>query len=34
MNQFLGMKKPLNAKLGGFAIWEYLKRCTKSAQKV
>ena len=34
MNQFLGMKKPLNAKLGGFVIWEYQKRCTKSAQKV
>ena len=34
MSQFLGTKKPLNAKLGGFVIWEYLKRCTKSAQKV
>jgi len=34
MSQFIGTKKPLNAKLRGFVIWEYLKRCTKSAQKV
>ena len=34
MSQFIGTKKPLNAKLGGFVIWEYLKRCTESAQKV
>ena len=34
MSQFLGMKKPLNALLGSFIIWEHQKRCTESAQKI